>query len=82
MRHREPLRWSLQFSQITAWREFPGYSAERGTQAEPGSLPEARRWSCEFREAKRGRVFRESARKKEVAQEKISGALQKLSLNI
>lgn len=48
-------------------REFLGCSAERGTQAEPGSLPKSRKWSYEFRE---GRVPRKSARNKKVSQKK------------
>lgn len=53
-----------------SWRDRPGFSAQRGTQAEPGSLRKLTRRSCEFREAKRGRVFKESARKEKVAQKK------------
>lgn len=59
-------------SQIAALREIPGCSAERGTQAVPGWLLKLRKWSCEFREVKRGRVLKEEYWKGESCAEKKS----------
>lgn len=42
--------------QLISFREFPGHSTWRGTQAEPHGLPELRTWSWESRKPRAARV--------------------------